>query len=300
MASHSLGLSLHEAARSMGVPFTEENEPEDRTVRANGMNFHYLEWGDPANPTVVMLHGVSQQAHSWDFVSLALSPVYHVIALDQRGHGDSNWSKYGIYTLKAHLRDIGGFVRALDLKKIILVGLSMGGRNSIAYAGIHPERIDRLVIVDVGPEIMKKGIENIQRFVRRTDILPTREAFIERAHQFNPLRPIEQLRDRLSWHLRQLPDGQWTWKYDRRFRNRRSAEAGQEDLWSYVRRVKAPTLLVRGALSDILSPAAAKRLQKAIPGSSLVVIEKAGHTVAGDNPPAFAAAVRSFLHDTGR
>ena len=88
MASHSLGLSLHEAARKMGVPFTEENEPVDRTIKANGLNFHYLEWGDSSNPTVVMLHGVSQQAHSWDFVSLALSSTYHVIAVDQRGHGD--------------------------------------------------------------------------------------------------------------------------------------------------------------------------------------------------------------------
>ena len=73
MASHSLGLSLHQAARKMGVSFTDDNEPVDRTVKANGLNFHYLEWGDSSKPTLVMLHGVSQQAHSWDFVSLALS-----------------------------------------------------------------------------------------------------------------------------------------------------------------------------------------------------------------------------------
>ena len=80
MASHSLGLSLHDAARRMGVPFVDENEPVDRFVDANGLRFHYLEWGNPANPTVLMLHGVSQQAHSWDFISLPLSPDYHVIS----------------------------------------------------------------------------------------------------------------------------------------------------------------------------------------------------------------------------
>ena len=80
MASHSLGLSLHEAARRMGVPFVEENEPADRFVDANGLRFHYLEWGNPASPTVLMLHGVSQQAHSWDFISLPLSADYHVIS----------------------------------------------------------------------------------------------------------------------------------------------------------------------------------------------------------------------------
>ena len=98
MASHSLGLSLHEAARKMGVPFSEENNPSDRTIKANGLNFHYLEWGDSSKPTVVMLHGVSQQAHSWDFVSLALSPEYHVIAVDQRGHGDTDWADDGLYS----------------------------------------------------------------------------------------------------------------------------------------------------------------------------------------------------------
>ena len=106
MASHSLGLSLHEAARRMGVLFVEENEPEDRFVDANGLRFHYLEWGDPSNPTVLMLHGVSQQAHSWDFISLPLSPDYHVIALDQRGHGDSDWAADGDYTLDAMVADL--------------------------------------------------------------------------------------------------------------------------------------------------------------------------------------------------
>ena len=91
MASHSLGLTLYEAARQKGVSFTQENEPTDNTVQANGMNFHYLEWGQPGNPLIVMLHGGSQQAHSWDFVSLPLSEDFHIIALDQRGHGDSDW-----------------------------------------------------------------------------------------------------------------------------------------------------------------------------------------------------------------
>ena len=92
MASHSLGLTLHQAARQKGVHFTRENEPTDRSVQVNGMSFHYLEWGQPGNPLIVMLHGGSQQAHSWDFVSLPLSEDYHIIALDQRGHGDSDWA----------------------------------------------------------------------------------------------------------------------------------------------------------------------------------------------------------------
>ena len=95
MASHSMGLSLHDAARQMGVPFTAENEPADRYIAVNGLQFHYLEWGEPDLPTIVMLHGVQQQAHSWDFISLPLSAGYRVIAVDQRGHGDSDWAPDG-------------------------------------------------------------------------------------------------------------------------------------------------------------------------------------------------------------
>ena len=164
MASQSLGLSLHEAARSMGVPFTQENEPEDRTVRANGLNFHYLEWGDPANPTLVMLHGVSQQAHSWDFVSLALSPAYHVIALDQRGHGDTDWVADGDYSIDAMQADIDGVIEVLGLDDFNLMGHSMGGRNSFIWASRHPETLRSLTIVDTGPETQSRGRDRIRQF----------------------------------------------------------------------------------------------------------------------------------------
>ncbi len=274
-------------------------EFQDKEIVVGRMRLHYLDWGAKGKQPMLLLHGGSQSAHSWDEFSRAMRRDYHVLALDQRGHGDSDWSRTGSYGVHAHMRDIHGFVKALGLKKFVLIGLSMGGRNSIVYSAMHPERVDRLVIVDIGPEAMKKGIENIRRFARRADVLPTFEAFVQRAHEFNPRRPIKQLRDRLRWNLRRLPGGRWTWKYDRRFRAQRAA-AGREDLWTYVRRIKAPALLVRGAESDILSAQGAKRTQRAIASCRLVTVPRAGHTVPGDNPPAFAAAVRAFLAATKR
>ena len=94
------------------------------------MSFHYLEWGQPGNPLIVMLHGGSQQAHSWDFVSLPLSEDYHIIALDQRGHGDSDWAADGDYTVEAHQGDIDGFVAALGLSNFHLIGHSMAGATA--------------------------------------------------------------------------------------------------------------------------------------------------------------------------
>ena len=100
----------------------------------DGLNLHYLEWGDVANPAVLMLHGASQQAHSWDFVSLALSEQFHILALDQRGHGDSDWAPDGDYSVDAQAADIDGFVKAVGLDSFVLIGHSMGGRNAYFLA----------------------------------------------------------------------------------------------------------------------------------------------------------------------
>ncbi len=269
-------------------------EFEDKEINVGAMRLHYLDWGTRGKQSMLLLHGGSQSAHSWDEFSRAMLGDHHVIALNQRGHGDSSWSKTGIYTVNAHMRDIGGFVDALGLRDMVLVGLSMGGRNAATYAALHPDKIGRLVIVDIGPETMTRGSDNIRHFTNRADILPSLEAFVERAHEFNPRRPLEQLRERLQWNLRQLPDGRWTWKYDRRFRKReRKHDPGA--LWPYVPRITAPTLLVRGTESDILAHDAAVRFAEALPNGRLVEVEGAGHTVAGDDPPAFARVVREFL-----
>ena len=114
------GMTLYQAARQLGVPFAKENEAADRSILVNGLSLHYLEWGDPAKPTVLMIHGALQQAHSWDFVSLALSDEFYILALDQRGHGDSDWAPGADYSIEAYQGDIDGFVQTLGLDSFIL------------------------------------------------------------------------------------------------------------------------------------------------------------------------------------
>ena len=303
MASHSLGLSLHQAARDMGVPFTQENEPEDRTVRANGMNFHYLEWGDPANPTVVMLHGVSQQAHSWDFVSLALSPVYHVISLDQRGHGDTDWAADGNYSIDAMQADIDGVIDSLGLDDFNLMGHSMGGRNSFIWASRHPETLRSLTIVDTGPETQRRGQDRIRQFRELPNNLDSFQEFAERVKEYTG-RTEEQVLGALKYSIREMPDGKWAWKWDPETRNRNRGQGRgdpawpTERLWECVKAVDCPSLVLRGSRSDIFAEETLAKMGQVMTDCTTETIKNAGHLVQGDNPADFIIAAQGLLSRT--
>jgi pimeloyl-ACP methyl ester carboxylesterase len=269
----------------------------DGTVAGNGLRFHYVEWGFPDAPPLLCLHGITQTAHSWDEVAEALSDEYRVLCLDQRGHGDSDWAPRGEYTRQAMAADIDAITDALGLSNFVLCGMSMGGINSITFTAHHPQKVRALVIVDVSPEIKTEGVQNIRTFIEAADELPAFEAFVERAHQFNPRRSLENIRSRLSHNLKQLPNGNWTWKYDKALRSgERSFQASALlDLWDDVAMIRCPMLILKGAESDILSSEGATKLQAAIPGSKLAEIPGAGHSVMGDNPEAFVTEMRKFL-----
>ncbi len=271
--------------------------PADRTITARGLKFHYVEWGVAAATPILCLHGITQTAHSWDEVAADLARDYRVLCLDQRGHGDSDWSPDGNYTRQQMAADIDALCDGLGLRGFILCGMSMGGINSIAFTAAHPDKVRALIIVDVSPEIQAKGVENIRSFIQAADILDSFEAFVERAHQFNPRRSLDNIRSRLSHNLKQLPDGKWTWKYDAALRapSRGFHASALSNLWDDVHKIGCPTLIIRGGESDILSDESAAKMQAAIPKSRLATVAGAGHSVMGDNPAAFIAAVRNFL-----
>ena len=290
------GMTLYEAARQMGVPFSGENAPSDRYVDVNGLNLHYLEWGDAANPTVLMLHGRSQQAHSWDFVSLALSERFHVLALDQRGHGDSDWATDGDYSIEAQQTDIDGFVEALGLDGFVLIGHSMGGRNAYVWAGRHPRALKALMIVDTGPETGTAGLDRMRVFRELPDELDSFEEFAQRVQQYTG-RSREQTLGALKYSIRRRADGKWTWKYDKRLRASGATEPGwnPDRLWDCVGRIACPTTVLRGDRSDVFLPETLQRMQQVIPDCVAVTIPGAGHLVQGDNPAAVVAEVEDLL-----
>lgn len=302
MAKQDLGgMPLHEAARAAGVQFHEDAVPCSGFVETNELRFHYLEWGKPTNRPIVMLHGMGQTAHSWDFAALALCDRYHIVALDQRGHGDSDWAPNAEYSLSAHQSDITAVLSALGLDDIVLMGLSMGGRNAFTYTADHPAQVAALIVVDSAPELQRTGADTIRRFAEDMDVLGSFEEFVVKTKQYNPRRSDRQIRGSLTNNLKQLPDGRWTWKYDRIFRSPDAKPWTDPDIvakmWQKVKGVQCPALVVRGAESTVLSQKTAEEMAECLPNGHLAVVPDAGHLVPGDNPTGFHQAVEAFLAD---
>jgi pimeloyl-ACP methyl ester carboxylesterase len=274
--------------------------PEDHHVIIGAMRFHYLDWGGSGRP-ILFLHGGGINAHTWDVVCLMLRERYRCVALDQRGHGDSEWSPANDYGVETQVRDVEGFVEVLHLDNPLIVGQSMGGLNSMGYAIKHSSRMAGLLVVDVGPEISSAGAQRIREFAS-TPELESLEAFLERAVKFNPLRDPRGLRRSLYYNLRQLPTGKWALKHDQR---RASEEASRlateqrERLAREVGKISCPTLILRGAKSDVLSDAAAERFATMLPKARWVRVEDAGHNIQGDNPRGLLEALNPFLREIG-
>ena len=267
---------------------------EDRTATIGDLSLHYLDWGTAGLPPLVCLHGITQTAHSWDEVAPALARTHHVRALDQRGHGDSTWAPDGDYRIATQNHDIEDFLRAIDAAPAVLVALSMGGLVAMTLAARAPDLVRALVVVDIAPEVQRRGVDNIRNFVAATDALDHFEDFVTRAHAFNPRRTLDNIRERLHHNLQQLPNGRWTWKYDPALRNPTRVGEGMGDLWQQVGAIRCPVLIVRGGESDILTPEVAARFG-GIVGAEVRTVPGAGHSVMGDNPAGFLAAVEPFL-----
>ena len=271
--------------------------PQDKYLDADGLRLHYLDWGHEGARPMLLLHGFSGHAHTWDTLARAMGDAFHVLALDQRGHGDSAWAPDGAYTVDDHVSDIAAFHDQLMLDPVLLIGLSMGGRNAIMFTAVHPGKVEKLVIVDIGPDIDPRGAERVRRMAAEA---PEEFASLDEAMTYlkshYPHAADAALRHRVEHGLTRLPNGKYAWKYDKLLRDqRRQGTTPTVDLWPVVRRIKVPTLIMRGSESDIFTIDTAKRMQELIPGSRFVEIQGAGHAIPADAPEAFEQAVREFL-----
>ena len=283
---------------------TQRIEPKVCHAQANGLRLHYVDWGEAGNPPMVLLHGFSAQARYWDGFAVHMRDAYHVYALDQRGHGDSDWSsEYGPTTMPA---DLAALVDQLGLERFTLIGHSMGGGVAFRYTADHPDRVERLIIEDAAlPSPDRPPVLNPDNSVQRAlakDIFADEEEVVAHLMRQSPGVGEERIRQVIPQWYRRLEDGRFTFKFDPALRSRLRGAADPEEhrrsaieLREKLRRFTRPVLLVRGEKSDILSAEAAQETVAAFPDATLVSIPGAGHNVHVESPRAFRAAVRDWL-----
>jgi pimeloyl-ACP methyl ester carboxylesterase len=269
----------------------------ERTVKVNGITLNYLDWGPADAPPVVLLHGITGHARVWDHLAARLLPGRRVLALDQRGHGDSDPAPDDDYRVGSMADDVAAFAGSLRLPRFALVGHSMGGRIAIKYAADHAARLERLVIIDIGPDINLAGLQRVRDMMAKSpERIESLDWAVEYIRRANPRQDVDMLRERVRHGLKRLPDGELTWKYAKGLRDMmREGRRDAVDLWEPLPRIPCPTLIVRGAESDILSPEVAKKMAERLPDGRVVEIEGAGHTVPADRPEEFVRQIRAFL-----
>ncbi len=256
--------------------------------------------GDASQPTVILLHGGGQTRHSWaGAMRELLAQGYQVINLDARGHGDSQWSPVGDYSLDALAADLLAVMATLPARPA-LVGASMGGATLLYAAGGQAKEIaDALILVDIVPRVETAGVGKIIAFMRRHvgGFANLHEA-VDAVAAYNPHRARPGAQSGLMKNLRQRQDGRLYWHWDPQFvTQRQQVEPPQfaELLLAAARRVRTPTLLVRGLQSDLVGDAGVAELKAHLPILEISDIAGAGHMVVGDRNDAFNQAVAAFL-----
>lgn len=291
---------LELSAAQAGLQLPELVLPESHHIVIHQMRFHYLDWGVKGRPPILFLHGGGLNAHTWDILCLMLRQQYHCLALDQRGHGDSEWEPTSDYSHDSQVQDVAGFIEKLGLHKPLLIGHSMGGFAAIGYAIAHAAKLTGLVLVDVGPELSLDGAKRIRDFIALDRVLDSVEAFVERAMAFNPRRNPTLLRRSLLHNLRKLPNGKFTWKHDP---NRMSPDFAHErverarQIKRDIHHISCPTLIMRGERSDVFTDANATSFAAGLPHGRWIKIANAGHTIQGDNPAGLLDALRPFIKE---
>lgn len=267
---------------------------------ARGLRLRGDAWGDPAAPPVLFLAGGGQTRHAWGNTAIEVSTRgWFAIALDLRGHGESDWAPDADYSLEAFVEDLRGVVDALR-RPPVLVGASLGGITGLLLAGEHdPHAFSALVLVDIAPRMEPEGVQRIVQFMRNhLDGFATIEEAAAAVASYLPHRPRPRDLSGLAKNLRRGADGRYRWHWDPQFvvgPKRPDASQQPARLLAAARRLVVPTLLVRGRMSDVISPESVAEFLEAVPHARFADVSGAGHMIAGDRNDAFSAAVLEFL-----
>jgi pimeloyl-ACP methyl ester carboxylesterase len=280
------------AVNAEGVP--KPAPYASRFVEANGLRLHYQDYGTAGKPPMLCLHGGAAHAHWFDFVAGAFTADYHVRALDQRGHGDSQWADPPSYAYERYAADLAEVVEKLGLRDFVLIGHSMGGTVSLEYASTYPGRVGKLIIVDSTLQMTPERVAALRDVgSRQGSNYASREEFLARFR----LRPAGTsaapgiLRHLAQNSARQFPDGTWRHKFDRNVYATRETTDGLPR-WNHIR---IPALLIKAERSQRISPQVRAEVKARCPQIRFTEVPHCDHHITLDNPSGFVQAVKAFL-----
>jgi pimeloyl-ACP methyl ester carboxylesterase len=296
---------FHENAEEYGLAF--DSPPVVRRVSvevAPGRRLSALKWQD-AEPELVLLHGGSQNAHTWDTVAMALDRP--LIAIDLPGHGHSDGPgdrPDGQLNMEGNAAEVGVAVARIAPSAKAVVGMSLGGLTTIALTREAPELVRKVVLVDIVPGVKGARAKHITDFVNGPPTFQSLDELLERTRQFNPTRSLTSLRRGILHNAEQLSDGTWVWRWARHRpslpesaeRELKAADTRFDSLWNVVSSIKVPLLLARGMRPDsVLGDEDERELLRRLPLAQVVRLEGAGHSLQGDTPLELAALIESFV-----
>ena len=287
--------------------FVNTARSEPQTVKFRGVDDLTLiadEWNrdaesDPARPSILLLHGGGQNRFSWKSTGQILADQgLHVIALDSRGHGDSDRAPNANYSVEALCTDTLRVLYQIG-RPVVLIGASMGGLTGILAAHeAGPELVTKLVLVDVVPRFEKSGSARIRDFMfNHVHGFDSLEQAAEAVAAYLPHRTKPRSPEGLKKNLR-LRDGRWYWHWDPAFLTKPEDDpfVRVEKLERAAINLTVPILLIRGKLSDVVSAEGVKDFLDKVPSAEFVELSDAGHTAAGDDNDAFSEVVVQFVN----
>lgn len=283
--------------------------PTSHTYFSQQLRLHYLDWGNPEAPPLLLVHGSRDHCHNWDWVAQALRDEYHIIAPDLRGHGDSAWVQGSAYRLSEYVYDLAQLIHQQQLAPVTIIAHSLGGGVALRYAGIYPEAIKKMVVIEGtgGPPALydtRPVAERLRDWIADTRAMagrlprryPSLEAAYQRMHEEN-----SHLRDDQARHLtihgsNQNEDGSYSWKFDNYTRIIPPLDLSWQETTDLWRNIKAPVLLVSGSESWVPAEVQEEALQH-FPNARHETIKAASHWVHHDQLDAFLKITRDFLKD---
>jgi len=291
-------------------PSPELIGPSSHFYVSQRLRLHYVDWGNPDKPLLLLVHGGRDHARSWDWVARALRRDFHVIAPDLRGHGDSAWAIGSSYALTDFVLDVAQLLEAVDAYPVTIVGHSLGGAVSLLYSGTFPERVGRLVAIEgLGPPpaVLRElvgvpGWRRVREWVERMQKLagrqPRRYASIDEAasrmREANGFLSDEQAHHLTIHGVARNEDGTFSWKFDNYVRAFSPVRLSSDEVEELRARITCPVLLVRGTESWASDPLLDGRIEPFADARS-VNVEGAGHWVHHDRLDEFLRLVREFL-----